>query len=857
MYDLLWDLLNVSIEFIEEMILWNEPHRPLFAEGLRHVLYRLHDVKKFADYMTAAKKLDRIRDEKAIQAANHLVASVWTMFVPFMLEESGVFIELIASQLVDYISALTMEISDLLSLEKDKIDMEDNDRASYCIASVCLLLGRLMPRQLQKMLAENEALAQSLQQSATLAMRSQDEQLQKMSVYLFRETIRHMNLSSEKMQEMVPSLMTLLDSQDTVSMAVITMLADILVNDPSRGLEQAFRRLDSGNNAQRKNALNLIAEVIKLSHDLSHLDKRFRQSLAESLLRRLHDEELQTRTQTSKLFSHLDLEYILPRLVRLELDRNTKVRSAAHSTLVHIMAAHSDSDRAFLVLLSAVQDEAAIEGRSTTVSSSKSFVSPGDIGNHHSSRRDFTSSSSSLEVVERVFSQSFVQHWSKSVSASVFASVLQSLIAKLFEQPHNPLLVNVLSKISRQEQSVLKHCSLILNMVLDGIKRHRDRSVSSEDLEAKRQLLFDHLSPFLILKTLPLSCFAQSGSCETVTQELASLIMESLLTGSEDNYFEQVHRVAAEVLARFPLNMFAGETLSAAYRFVSVQLYHSARLLLFTLVNAIALHGPAFQPYAQKMQDLAIGTLSTPGKSGDIELEKLQMGCIECLGILISRVALHINEDNNSDRDDNSIIDTKSSKPMVEEIDDGSASNESSRSPRMPLEPSIVASIVDSIKREAHPQDPQLQICLFNALTTATRSMKIKQLNIFADMVCNQVNSIVADSKRPLVIRCAGLQLLLHLTYQMKESIHPYCDAILRVVQMAVSTGGHDADQLRLAGLKLLSAVLAVREDVLLHHAHIMEPILKSVSSLATMDSSQQVRSLAQQLHDILMKSDM
>ncbi len=97
---------------------------------------------------------------------------------------------------------------------------------------------------------------------------------------------------------------------------------------------------------------------------------------------------------------------------------------------------------------------------------------------------------------------------------------------------------------------------------------------------------------------------------------------------------------------------------------------------------------------------------------------------------------------------------------------------------------------------------------------------------------------------------CACIQSLMHMTYRMKTAVHPYTEIISRIIRDGIEANAPSL--IKLNSLKLLSAVLVAREDVLTDYGSVFEIILQRLNGLSMMDSSDEVRKLALQLNQLL-----
>ncbi len=99
----------------------------------------------------------------------------------------------------------------------------------------------------------------------------------------------------------------------------------------------------------------IIQELFNLGAQATIIDTPLYHTLADYLLSRLHDEDLASRVNASQLFVHMPLEYVLPKLVSLELHKNDTIRAAAHKSILNILLHYTDSPVAVMKLIDTVK----------------------------------------------------------------------------------------------------------------------------------------------------------------------------------------------------------------------------------------------------------------------------------------------------------------------------------------------------------------------------------------------------------------------------------------------------------------------------------------------------------------------
>lgn len=101
-----------------------------------------------------------------------------------------------------------------------------------------------------------------------------------------------------------------------------------------------FHQIDSPEATRRNNGLSIVSALSQNMCQTEFKDlisETLRTKLADHLLVRLHDEDLQVRIKSAKLFHLFDLNFVLPRLVQTLSNTNTKARSAASSVCTRFL----------------------------------------------------------------------------------------------------------------------------------------------------------------------------------------------------------------------------------------------------------------------------------------------------------------------------------------------------------------------------------------------------------------------------------------------------------------------------------------------------------------------------------------
>jgi hypothetical protein len=138
-------------------------------------------------------------------------------------------------------------------------------------------------------------------------------------------------------------------------------------------------------------------------------------TLAEQLLLRLHDEELHLRTHTAELFAHVDPNYIIPRLVMLEMHKSDRVRSAAHVALIGCLCHpnRTNSVDPFMILVNAIRDAGSVD----VTSVKKTIQTPAEVLQLVPKRTKNEREQASKEIAERVY-ETLLPQYAKHVNVT-------------------------------------------------------------------------------------------------------------------------------------------------------------------------------------------------------------------------------------------------------------------------------------------------------------------------------------------------------------------------------------------------------------------------------------------------------
>jgi len=369
------------------------------------------------------------------------------------------------------------------------------------------------------------------------------------------------NLSTDgTLQQVIPSLFSMMDSTDAAADAVVALIAQALtqasVQLEEHLLSEVLVFVDSSQTRRRGNGVKVLEEVVRLQREVwrheTRVDEgtcgdgeggaggaggraagdnggRLMQRLCSVLLRRLTDDELAMRCRSSELLAQGEPSMVLPPLCRLLYARDARARAAAERALVAVLSAHKDPIAAVETLLNTMRTPLSHLPHAHEVGDiSSPFAAPrhpGDVGATHQGPWHSYSPSSCVDEAVSTSDQwpsrvmRLLPKWAESLSKrppQLRAGLARLLVSRVFAAPHDTIPIQACSAVATflaaERSTVLplvlrRMCGVIESekVVLRGM----DVAESGDMDQATRQeVLFARLSPLLILKLLPKEAFA-------------------------------------------------------------------------------------------------------------------------------------------------------------------------------------------------------------------------------------------------------------------------------------------------------------------------------------------------------------
>ncbi|KAK2995775.1 hypothetical protein RJ640_010751 [Escallonia rubra] len=343
---LLWDLLDELITIVQRLIAWSRKSRSLHGKGLEKVVKWLQEIKQ---------RYGRFQDEAGSQMVRTgllLLSSCWKHYGVLLHLEDYRLSQRYEEMLEQYLSGI--QVSSENNADEQAENRESKmETLKFFLNCLLLLLGRLDGKQFENAMSEKGL---QIARVLTTQLSSADEDVIEGAACIFKAAMFRASSSlsdTRHMDAALPLLLHLLDERDGASKAVVILVAEYCsISSDSQCLEEVLKRLATGNVLQRRNAIDVISEYICISIDsVAALTHSTWKDIANHLLERLGDEELEIRLQASNLIPMIDPSLVLPTVVRLIYSSEERVHLSASSTLIAVLKYHNQNCDVICMLL--------------------------------------------------------------------------------------------------------------------------------------------------------------------------------------------------------------------------------------------------------------------------------------------------------------------------------------------------------------------------------------------------------------------------------------------------------------------------------------------------------------------------
>ncbi|KAG5555661.1 hypothetical protein RHGRI_006344 [Rhododendron griersonianum] len=743
----------------------------------------------------------------------------------------------------------------------------------FFLNCLSLLLGRLDGKRFENTLSED-----GLRISRVLIsqLHCADAEVIDGAVCLLKAVIFRSNYSlagssstdTREMDAVLPLLLHLLDERDGTARAVVVLIAEYCsISTDSRCLQEVLNRLASGDVVQRRNAVDVMSELFRISPHLVHIFGR--QDIANHLLERLGDEESIVRTQASYLIPMMDPSLVLPALVGLLYSSDEALQSSASNTFVAVLKYHNKSFEVLCMLFSCLSD---LCQNPDLPEASEFFVSVLMWNVHEYYGVVDQDRLTSLEPAGSATGFAQTGWKPKRTSAGLVEEwnlLVEPLIDKLFAEPSNAIIVKFLSYISEQladAADVVFHRILLRTRQPDEWKSH-DSEIDNHVKLAHS--LFDRLCPLLIIRLLPLRVFnnLNSSLMYGVLRDKAFLLTFLLFFGNPNTgyfdindpecvagillnrafnnlEFDDVRKLAAELSGRIHPQVLFPIIASQLEDAANDREILKIKACLFALCTSFVIRGrdSIVHPAMLEIRNTIETILLWPSLDGD-EVSKAQHGCIDCLALMICTEL----QDPELFRD----LTTKKSSLV----------RTPSWSRDAAMRNSVLSCVINQLTNDKiqvssakrgnegcsyeSSMSLSFRMCMANVLISACQKMPNSGKKPFARKVLPhliQSAEMIMESE----IRAAFVQVFFSAVYHLKSAVLPYASDLLKVSLKSLTDG---SDKEKVAGAKLMASLMASEVAILESIAGGLldaRTILSSI--LSSLDTSPEVRQVCNQL---------
>ncbi|KAF9617299.1 hypothetical protein IFM89_035243 [Coptis chinensis] len=875
---LLWDHLDDLITLVQRLMAWSRKSRPLHGKGLEQVQKWLEGIKGHCGSI-------RVKAGGSILTTGlSLLSSCWKHYSMLLRLVDHRFSQQYLAMLNQYISGIEFYMNEYSNQHSGAID-DGMETRKFFLISISLLLGRLDNKQFETAMSEH-----GLQVSRLLLTQLQcvDGDVIEVAVDILRATIFKTNsfvtnslINTQQLETVFPLLLSLLDERDSTSKAIVMLTAEYCSrNKDGQCLHEVFKRLAAENLLQRRNAIDVISEVIHFSSDSRNsLSLSMRQDLAQKLLDRLADGEPAIRVQASNLLSTFDPSVVVPELVCLVYSSIDRVRIAAGDTLVAVLKCHNQNPDAIIMLIDCL---------------SKLCQGP---ENPNPAGREVKGSVSDSDRLLRLIPQ-----WSKTVQN--WNIYIEPLVDKMFTEPSNAVIVRFLSYISdnlAEAQDVVLHHVLLY---MQGQKQGNEMLLSGGasgtfmcvEFDKSKDCLFDRLCPLLIIKLLPFRVFNDLNSTVMYGQLIvqgslhdegdnagSNCISSSLVTRAFNKFeFEDVRKLAAELCGRIhpQVSIFhwhrelpcvpsfsplprSAKCLSHAAHATVIKVWRARRATgkecrktpsrrIWLLRSMSRGSDSACHPDMLEIRKIIEMVLLWPSLDSD-EVSKAQHGCIDCLALMVCTELQAPDLSEDCSRNNFSISREKRAngcafsrnsvlRYVIENLTRNR--NEFNSSANFAAQSHIMREFSD-VGCESKGSIPySFHLCMANVLISACQKISNPGKKPLAERILPVlIHSI--EGMKDSEIRAACLQVLFSAVFHLKSAILPYSYDLLKLSSKALKKGSYKE---KMASVKLMASIMA-SEDVVI--GTISGGLLEArsvLSNIASTDPSMELREVCKKL---------
>ncbi|TYI98656.1 hypothetical protein E1A91_D01G230300v1 [Gossypium mustelinum] len=828
MEDLFWDYLQDLIYLVERLLAWSRKSRPLHAKGLEQVLKWLQEILV---HYGGLQEEAQILKTRAL-----LLSSCWKHYGMLLHLEDKKFNKQYKELLDQYLSGIQYYTNNYVEGHAESKDGGIETR-KFFINCLCLLLGRFDGKQLECVLLDY---GKQISHVLLSQLHCNDEDVIDGVVHIFKVIIFKTNNSSgstvtdtNQMDSMVPLLLHLLDERDAAARAVVMLIAEYCsISTDGHCLEEVLKRLDSGNAIKRRNAFDVISELVHISKDSSHKAHHSTwQVIANHLLGCLEYEEAAIQEQTPNLLPLIDPSFVLPALVHLVCLSEEKARAAASEALFRVLKHHNQKPEVICMMLDSLrnlsQDQADAEAGACI----------GKGSNFDCNR------------VLRL-----IPEWSKTVQD--WNALIGPLIDKMFAEPSNATIVRFLSCINEQ---LAEAADVVLSRVvfqMKGQKGWETKTCPSDDSMRMQQSLFERLCPLLIVRLLPLRVFNDLNSSVVYGQLRNAPFMHEYgdvsVTGDDSVVaflvnrafsrfeFEDVRKLAAELCGRIHPQVLLPLVCSQLEHATESRDILKIIACLFSVCTSLVVRGKEslVHPFILQIWRTIKVILLWPSSDGD-QVSKAQHGCIDCLALMICAesqapesfencTSWRRNIAGKKGNRGNAITEFCALRNVISQLINDESDISGSKLPYENCEPVPVP----------------FRLCMANVLISACQKISNYGKEPLAKTILPCLIDSVEVETQP-EIRAAFIQVMFSAVYHLKLAVLPYSRDLLK---LSLKFLGKRSEQERMAAAKLMASLMTSEDPILESISHGLVEARSVLSDIALNDPSFDIQQLCKKL---------
>ncbi|KAJ4980188.1 hypothetical protein NE237_010968 [Protea cynaroides] len=349
---LLWDHLDQLIILVQRLQAWSRKGQPLHAKGLEGVLKWLQEIK--GHYASVQDEAGAKTEKTEVL----LLFSCWKHYGVLLQLQDPRVPQNYRELLNQYISGIQFYMDEYT---EEPLKNKDGgvETRKFFLNCISLLLGRLNSKRFEIAMSEYRLQISHLLLSQ---LQSADEEVIEGAVCILREIILKAKYSSstesslpdtQQMEAVLALLLNLLDERENPARAVVLLTAECCsINRDGQCLQDVLKRITFRKPSQRRNALNVISELIQMSLESKDLlSPPMWQDIAKHLLECLGDQELIIRVEASNLLPKIDPFFVLPTLVPLVYSPDERVQSSASDAVALVLKYHNQNVQVIVMLL--------------------------------------------------------------------------------------------------------------------------------------------------------------------------------------------------------------------------------------------------------------------------------------------------------------------------------------------------------------------------------------------------------------------------------------------------------------------------------------------------------------------------